>query len=142
MLLSNFSREELIDLVGRIVGERSSELMQHFITIMSKSLSANDRDVALGQIKEAARGTLFSRWLEAEAAISDHMLDKGLVDEHKCRSVVQEPSPYRCKHYQRRCEILAPCCNKYFACRVCHDEFYENVVGQIHTVNRYKIERI
>ncbi|KAI6695707.1 hypothetical protein NL676_023417 [Syzygium grande] len=28
-----------------------------------------------------------------------------------------------CKHYQRRCKIRAPCCDRVFACRHCHNEF-------------------
>ncbi|GAX84312.1 hypothetical protein CEUSTIGMA_g11734.t1 [Chlamydomonas eustigma] len=27
-----------------------------------------------------------------------------------------------CKHYQRKCQLVAPCCNKPFTCRLCHDE--------------------
>ncbi|TYJ21757.1 hypothetical protein E1A91_A08G084100v1 [Gossypium mustelinum] len=27
-----------------------------------------------------------------------------------------------CDHYKRRCKILAPCCNKTFPCRHCHNE--------------------
>eukprot|EP00586_Coscinodiscus_wailesii_P002066 CAMPEP_0172485424 /NCGR_PEP_ID=MMETSP1066-20121228/13481_1 /TAXON_ID=671091 /ORGANISM="Coscinodiscus wailesii, Strain CCMP2513" /LENGTH=371 /DNA_ID=CAMNT_0013250705 /DNA_START=106 /DNA_END=1221 /DNA_ORIENTATION=- len=27
-----------------------------------------------------------------------------------------------CAHYERNCNIIAPCCNKAFGCRVCHDE--------------------
>ena len=27
-----------------------------------------------------------------------------------------------CVHYERRCNIVAPCCGKEFGCRVCHDE--------------------
>lgn len=27
-----------------------------------------------------------------------------------------------CKHYERNCQIKAPCCNKYFFCWRCHDE--------------------
>nr|KJB23197.1 hypothetical protein B456_004G086200 [Gossypium raimondii] len=27
-----------------------------------------------------------------------------------------------CDHYKRRCKILAPCCNKIFPCRHCHNE--------------------
>jgi RING finger and CHY zinc finger domain-containing protein 1 len=31
--------------------------------------------------------------------------------------------PYGCKHYLRRCTLIAPCCdNKVFNCRRCHDE--------------------
>ena len=27
-----------------------------------------------------------------------------------------------CIHYDRNCKILAPCCNKFYNCRLCHDE--------------------
>lgn len=28
----------------------------------------------------------------------------------------------RCKHYRRRCQIRAPCCNEIYPCRHCHNE--------------------
>ncbi len=31
---------------------------------------------------------------------------------------------YRCKHYFRKCNIFAPCCDKEFSCRLCHDQEY------------------
>jgi hypothetical protein len=27
-----------------------------------------------------------------------------------------------CGHYDRNCNIVAPCCNRVFGCRICHDE--------------------
>ena len=30
--------------------------------------------------------------------------------------------PMSCVHYERKCNIVAPCCNRVFGCRVCHDE--------------------
>ena len=27
-----------------------------------------------------------------------------------------------CVHYERNCNIVAPCCNRAFGCRICHDE--------------------
>lgn len=27
-----------------------------------------------------------------------------------------------CVHYERHCNIVAPCCNRVFGCRICHDE--------------------
>lgn len=27
-----------------------------------------------------------------------------------------------CVHYERNCNIVAPCCNRVFGCRICHDE--------------------
>lgn len=44
--------------------------------------------------------------------------------------------PYGCKHYLARCKIRAPCCDKIYSCRLCHDE--ENT----HKIDRYKINKI
>ncbi|CAK9310054.1 unnamed protein product [Citrullus colocynthis] len=29
---------------------------------------------------------------------------------------------YGCEHYRRRCKIRAPCCDRIFTCRHCHNE--------------------
>ena len=34
----------------------------------------------------------------------------------------QSDGDNKCVHYERNCLIIAPCCNKAFACRICHDE--------------------
>ena len=50
-----------------------------------------------------------------------------------------------CKHYQRHCSIITPCCNKKYACRLCHDEEeYENQMDykKSHQINRHAIEKI
>ena len=43
--------------------------------------------------------------------------------------VAQPPAPEfpeqdttSCVHYERNCNIIAPCCNRMFGCRVCHDD--------------------
>lgn len=41
-----------------------------------------------------------------------------------------------CKHYRRNCQIIAPCCNNKYSCRVCHDE------QEDHRINRFDIKRI
>jgi len=43
---------------------------------------------------------------------------------------------YGCLHYSRHCEILAPCCNKYYSCRFCHNN------DNTHILNRFNIEKI
>ena len=43
-----------------------------------------------------------------------------------------------CEHYNRNCKIIAPCCNKIFDCRFCHDNFFEDD----HKINRYNIKKI
>jgi len=34
-----------------------------------------------------------------------------------------DEAPYSgCAHYKRQCQLLAPCCDTFYACRFCHDE--------------------
>ena len=36
--------------------------------------------------------------------------------------VLPQPENSACVHYERNCNIVAPCCNRIFGCRICHDE--------------------
>jgi hypothetical protein len=36
--------------------------------------------------------------------------------------VLPQPENNACVHYERNCNIVAPCCGKIFGCRICHDE--------------------
>lgn len=45
---------------------------------------------------------------------------------------------YGCQHYFRRAKIVAPCCDKVFWCRLCHDEHYNDE----HKVDRYQIKEM
>lgn len=36
--------------------------------------------------------------------------------------VVPSPEGNACVHYERNCNIVAPCCNRVYGCRICHDE--------------------
>jgi len=41
-----------------------------------------------------------------------------------------------CQHYKRNCRLLAPCCNKVYPCRVCHDD------EQMHVLDRKAVEKV
>ena len=41
-----------------------------------------------------------------------------------------------CEHYNRQCMILSPCCDKWYSCRLCHDQDND------HKLDRKKIETI
>jgi len=43
---------------------------------------------------------------------------------------------YGCKHYKRKCLLQAPCCKKFYVCRVCHDE------NENHTIDRFAVRTI
>jgi RING finger and CHY zinc finger domain-containing protein 1 len=42
-----------------------------------------------------------------------------------------------CVHYRRNCQLHAPCCNKFYTCRHCHNE---NTMD--HEMNRHQIDQI
>lgn len=37
----------------------------------------------------------------------------------------------KCPHYARSCSILAPCCNTWYACRLCHNEAECNINSHV-----------
>lgn len=39
-----------------------------------------------------------------------------------------------CKHYIKKCYILAECCKKFYVCRLCHNE------NENHEIDRFKIK--
>jgi len=52
---------------------------------------------------------------------------------------------YGCSHYQRKCEILAPCCQIWYGCRHCHNENYKGPKGpgcKVEMMDRRAIQRI
>jgi len=73
-------------------------------------------------------------------AIQGIMRDNALSDQEKRmriqnlmsggrREVAPAPSPIlpqqeetKCTHYDRNCNIIAPCCTRIVGCRICHDE--------------------
>ncbi|XP_037077494.1 RING finger and CHY zinc finger domain-containing protein 1-like [Pollicipes pollicipes] len=41
-----------------------------------------------------------------------------------------------CKHYQRKARLVAPCCDKVYVCRLCHDE------NEDHQMKRHMVEEV
>ena len=36
--------------------------------------------------------------------------------------IMPQQEDTKCNHYERNCNIIAPCCNRIVGCRICHDE--------------------
>jgi len=48
-----------------------------------------------------------------------------------------------CSHYARSCQLVAPCCDKVYPCRLCHDEAQASVpVKESHTLDRKTVEEV
>jgi len=56
--------------------------------------------------------------------------------ENRTGKDVDEAPPKSCDHYQRSCDIIATCCQKQFACRICHDS------RQDHLIDRFATEQV
>ncbi|KAH0992880.1 hypothetical protein GBA52_004363 [Prunus armeniaca] len=51
---------------------------------------------------------------------------------------------YGCKHYRRRCQIRAPCCNEIYPCRHCHNEATSMLSNPFdrHELVRYDVKQV
>lgn len=58
------TKAEINDLVGKIMGKRSSELMSQVLTMAVQHLNDQDRDDMVKYMKQAMIGTFFERWLK------------------------------------------------------------------------------
>ena len=54
----------------------------------------------------------------------------------KQQKIEENKKILNCSHYERNCNIIAPCCNKEFPCRLCHNE------NSDHEINRFEIKEI
>ncbi len=52
-------------------------------------------------------------------------------------------SEYQCIHYKSNCFIIAPCCNKIYDCRQCHDDIeYASAPQNLHKMDRFNVKKI
>lgn len=58
------TKAEIHDLVGKIMGKRSSELMSQIMTMAVENLNEADRVEMVRYMKQAMVGTFFERWLK------------------------------------------------------------------------------
>jgi len=61
---------------------------------------------------------------------------KDILSDTLVQSRVEE-IVHGCQHYKRKCKLVAPCCNKAYNCRFCHDESEDS-----HTLNRQEVEQV
>ncbi|GKY93470.1 hypothetical protein MPSEU_000314500 [Mayamaea pseudoterrestris] len=96
--------------------------------------------------------------LARRRAIQEIMRNTAMTQEDKNRAIqnlmsggrthVAPPAPpvlavpeanAACVHYERNCNIVAPCCDRVFGCRICHDELSPTGHGPM---NRFMIREV
>lgn len=63
LVVQHLTKSEIHDLVGQIMGKRSSDLMSQILTMAVQNLNENDREEMVRYMKQAMGGTFFERWL-------------------------------------------------------------------------------
>lgn len=74
--------------------------------------------------------------------ISDDSLEPGEIEPGEVISPDLFEQPYGCKHYLRLCSLEAPCCQKVYSCRICHDEEWEADYKKCHQLKRQEVTHI
>jgi zinc finger-like protein len=109
-----------------------------------------NRDDTLAPTKKAylIQNLLASRWivgnqLQAQKDKTTELSSVGSAQKSGAPAILCQPvdedeenGKDGCKHYKRRCKIVAPCCDQAFTCRFCHDDASD------HTVNRYAVKEM
>ncbi|XP_026190618.1 uncharacterized protein LOC34623526 [Cyclospora cayetanensis] len=65
--------------------------------------------------------------------------DEGVEEKEKDND---EELPLGCTHYRRKCKIVAPCCQRIYWCRHCHNEANEENQENAHEVDRHAVEEV
>ena len=63
LVVKHLSRSEIHDLVGNIMGQRSSDLIAQIMTMAVQNLTHDEREEMIKYMKQAMEGTFFDRWL-------------------------------------------------------------------------------
>ena len=63
LVVQHLDKKEITDLVGQIMGKRSSDQISQIMTMAVENLSGADREGMVLHMKKAMAGTFFERWL-------------------------------------------------------------------------------
>lgn len=63
LVVKHLTKSEITDLVGQIMGKRSSDTIAQIMTMAVQNLNENDRNEMVKYMKQAMVGTFFEKWL-------------------------------------------------------------------------------
>jgi hypothetical protein len=85
LVKKHLSKSEIHDLVGKIMGKRSSDMIAQIMTMAVQNLNEADREEMVKYMKQAMAGTFFDRWLSMSGWMNDSPATTGLK-----KSVLQD----------------------------------------------------
>lgn len=71
LVVKHLSKSEIHDLVGKIMGQRSSDTIAQIMTMAVQNLNEADREEMVTYMKQAMAGTFFDRWLSMSGWMDD-----------------------------------------------------------------------
>jgi len=93
LVVKHLNKEEINDLVGQIMGKRSSETIAKIMSMAVENLDQEDREEMVRHMKQAMVGTFFEKWLSMSGwSISPN--DTSTLSQKKGRKC----SEVGCKH--------------------------------------------
>jgi iron-sulfur cluster repair protein YtfE (RIC family) len=88
LVVKHLSKSEIHDLVGKIMGKRSSDMIAQIMSMAVQNLNEEDREEMVKYMKQAMAGTFFDRWLSMSGWMSDKVPPKQEDDSAKKRSAI------------------------------------------------------
>ena len=71
LVAKHLSKSEIHDLVGKIMGRRSADMIAQIMTMAVQNLDVADREEMVTYMKQAMAGTFFDRWLSMSGWMDD-----------------------------------------------------------------------
>ncbi len=71
LVVKHMSKSEIHDLVGQIMGKRSSDMISEIMTMAVQNLNETDRLEMVKYMKQAMAGTFFDKWLSMSGWMED-----------------------------------------------------------------------
>jgi len=87
LIESTMDKVEIEKIVGRIMGHRSSDIMEIILKMMVRNLSTEEKDFMLGSMQAAVKDTYFERWLSFLSADLNVLArrENDSLGSHSCR---------------------------------------------------------
>ena len=90
LVVKHLSKSEIHDLVGQIMGKRSSDMISEIMTMAVQNLNQTDRLEMIKYMKAAMSGTFFDKWLSMSGWMED--VKTPPEKDSKKRASTQEPT--------------------------------------------------
>lgn len=87
LVVKHLNKEEINDLVGQIMGKRSSETIANIMSMAIENLEETEHEEMVRYMKQAMVGTFFEKWL----AMSGWMTDTAPPDDNKKHAASESP---------------------------------------------------